>query len=161
MFSFRKPVHSASFFSHCLCRLLFIVATLFIAAVRVLSDSTMFLIWSGMCLHVMHGQTPTGVSFFNPTQSVWNHCAHTLHCIISCCRPLRFVLYLHVSVHTLFAVVVGDVSWTVVSRSTGAPATGGSSSTGVLSAIVSVNLCNQAYRDFGVVLVQASLPDER
>ena len=101
MFSFRKPVHSASFFSHCLCRLLFIVATLFIAAVRVLSDSTMFLIWSGMCLHVMHGQTPTGVSFFNPTQYVWNHCAHTLHCIISCCRPLRFVLYLHVSVHTL------------------------------------------------------------
>ena len=42
MFSFRKPVHSASFFSHCLCMLLFIVATLFIAAVRVLSDSYLF-----------------------------------------------------------------------------------------------------------------------
>ena len=45
----------------------------------------------------------------------------------------------------------------MVSRSTCAPETGGSSSTCVLSAIVSVNLCNQAYRDVGVVLVQASL----
>ena len=37
----------------------------------------------------------------------------------------------------------------------------GSSSTRVPSAIVSVNLCNQACRDFGVVLVQASLRDDR
>ena len=84
--------------------------TLFIAAVRVLSDSTMFFICSGMCLHVMHDKTPTGVSFFNPTQSCGTTVrAHTLHCIISCCRPLRFDLYLHISVHTLFAVVACEI----------------------------------------------------
>ena len=70
MFSYLKQVHSASFVSYCLVRLLFMFDILFMAAVRVDIDSTMFFICSGVCRHEVHGQTPTGSAFFSPTQSV-------------------------------------------------------------------------------------------
>ena len=47
MFSFIKQVHSAFFVSNCLVRLLFMFDILFMAAVRVDIDSTMFFIVPG------------------------------------------------------------------------------------------------------------------
>ena len=134
LLSFTRVLHSASLFARAVVSCILVTAMVLTVLVSLSIMLTILRICVGIWRQDGHGQIPTVASFFNPTQSRWNHSAHKLHRIISIERPLRLPLCsLHCSVHIIDDPVVGsdaigvtvdrsDESASIVAPSTGVPA---------------------------------------
>ena len=83
-----------------------VMVSRFFISVAIISLSSRICV--GISRHEGQGQMPMTSTFFTPTQSLWYHRAHDVHCIMSCCLRLPRPTCLQCSVQpSVVGIVAG------------------------------------------------------